>query len=647
MKYLILNFLLFLLVTNYSLAQDKYSTESKKAIKHYEKAQIAYKQRAMKDVFDELNYALKIDSNFTECWIMYSEIFLDKNDLPNLIKCYNQIVRISPERFPVIWMAKGTTELEIGKYDLAKTSFQKFLSFDKYKKKYDSLVNMRIQMCDFGMYQMAHPVDFKPNNLGKNVNSKHHEYWPSLTVDEQLLIFTRLIPIDSNLNEIQGNRQEDFYLSKNIDSTWSLAENMGAPANTRNNEGAQTISADGKTLVFTACNRDDGLGRCDLYYSFLFNEKWTTPRNLGIPINTPDWESQPSLSSDGKTLYFVSNRKGGKGGFDIWKSTLNTKNQWSLPENLGHSINTKNDEESPFIHPDNQTLYFGSKGWMGMGGADIFMSRKINDSLWQTAKNLGYPINTYKDEKGMIVNTSGTTAYYSSDRENSLGGIDIFQFEIPNEIRPYAVTYLKGTVMETKTKKRLGAFFQLYDLETNTLLVESNSDIKNGTFMLCLPSGKNYMLNVSRDGYLFYSENFALENKKREASSLKPFLIDVFLQPMEKGSITVLRNVFFETDKYVLKPESKTELDKLVDFLIKNPKIKIELRGHTDNQGSEEHNLELSKNRAKSVLDYLVTHKIDTKRLSYNGYGFSLPIATNDTPEGRYLNRRTEFKILE
>jgi outer membrane protein OmpA-like peptidoglycan-associated protein len=377
-------------------------------------------------------------------------------------------------------------------------------------------------------------------------------------------------------------------------------------------------------------------------------QNWKKPVNLGGPVNSGHWESQPSFSADGSTLYFVRGVKDGDNRVntgDIYVSHLTEGGYWDTPKKLGPNINTPGDEASVQIHPDGKTLYFSSDGHVGMGGLDIYMSKMNDSGDWGKAMNLGYPINTWGEENSLLVSADGQIAYFASDREGGFGELDLYSFDMPESLQPEPVTYMKGTVYDIDTKKKLEAVFELIDLETNKVAVKSYSNPLSGEFLVSLPVNREYALNVSREGYNFFSENFEL----KAGSISEPFLKDVPLVPLkvvgpEDGGI-VLKNVFFDTDKFDLKPKSKVELNKLADFLKANPELVIELGGHTDNKGSKTHNKTLSQDRAKAVLDFLVTAGVEAKRLSSNGYGDERPIADNETEEGRAMNRRTEYKI--
>ena len=326
------------------------------------------------------------------------------------------------------------------------------------------------------------------------------------------------------------------------------------------------------------------------------------------------------------------------------KTELQPDGSWSIPVNLGDSINTRFEEMAPFIHPDSRTLYFASRGHQGMGGYDLFLSRMDTGGNWTHPVDLGYPINTYADEINLVVNAKGDVAYISSDKLGGKGGMDIYSFKLYKEAQPVMVTYFKGIVFDKETKRRLEAKFELIDLASGKTVSRSSSDPVSGEFLLSLPTEKDYGLNVSRPGYLFYSDHFALRG---ESSKTKPFIYNVPLQPIRVGETVILKNIFFDTDKYDLKVESRSELARLIQLLKGNLSIHIEISGHTDNHGTADHNLVLSRNRPRAVYDYLIMNKIDASRLSYKGFGKTKPVTTNNTQEGRAKNRRTEFVIIQ
>ncbi len=620
------------------------TTKSKKAEKAYQKAIKALDKRDMETVYMNLEKAIEADPNFIEAYIVMGDSYSLKGNCKKAVIYYLKAIEINPDFFPSIYYLCAIQQMQCGYYIDALINFEKSVSAKTPSSSDLGMIKRFMNRCEYASNLMKNPMNFNPINMGENVNSAWDEYLPTITADEETFIFTVRRPRDANTECVACKHEEDFYISnRNQTKEWEPRRPLGKPINTSFNEGAQSISPDGKYIVFTGCNRDDGMGSCDLYWSKKIGNRWTTPRNMGKPVNTKSWESQPSYAADGKTIYFTSNRPGGIGATDLWKTTMIEDGIFSEPENLGKTINTEMEEVSPFIHPDGKTLYFASNGYKGMGGKDLFLSRLDASGNWSTPENLGYPINSVADEINLIVNSRGNIAFFSSDKDGGFGGLDIYWFELDERIRPTPVTYLKGKVYDELTRNPLESTIELIDLKTGKIVTTLKSDAVTGEFLICLPTDNEYALNVNNEKYLFYSDNFNLTGVHLLT---EPFTKDIPLKSMKIGEIVVLKNVFFDTDKFDLKPESKIELNKLVNLLTKNKTIKIEIGGHTDNQGSKEHNQILSKNRANAVYEYLINSGIDKTRLSYQGYGMEIPIATNDTPEGRSLNRRTEFKIV-
>jgi outer membrane protein OmpA-like peptidoglycan-associated protein/tetratricopeptide (TPR) repeat protein len=611
--------------------QRRYSTTDREAIKYFALANESLDNNAFDDAVTQLQQSLQADSNFVEARELLGDLYHRMRQHKPAYDQYIKVITLNPEFNPYVYYKIGDEEVHLARYETGKQHLEKYLAYPNLDPKASYLAQKLLNDCNFSIDAIKHPVPFTPVNMGPAINTADDEYLPVATADESELIFTRKI-----------NNNEDFYKSVKVDGKWQTATYLSSNINTPEyNEGAQSITQDGKYLFFTGCNRPDGLGHCDIYIAAKKGDDWGKPVDLSPPVNTPGWEAQPSISSDGRTLYFVSNRKGGYGGYDIWKSTLTDKG-WGEPENLGPNINTAFDEQSPFIHPDDSTLYFCSNGWPGLGGMDLFVSRLGKDGKWQKPTNLGYPINSSGDENGMTLTAEGSHAFYSSNNLDGFGGFDIYTFELPENLRPHIVTYVKGTVSDAKDLHPLEAAVEIIDLQKNSSVYQDYSDDADGSFLATLTAGKNYGLNISKTGYLFYSQNFSLVG--HEAN--KPYNIAVLLQPIEIGNKVILNNIFFDTNKFNLKDESTAELQKLVDFLNVNPTLKIEISGHTDNVGNDQLNQTLSENRAKAVYQFLIDNKIDPSRLVYKGYGKTQPIATNDTDEGRAKNRRTEFKII-
>ncbi len=604
---------------------------NKAAVKHFVTAGQLLDARKYDDAVTELTKALTADNNFIEAHIQLADLLRMSNKNKQAIEHYLAAIAINPEFNKGVYFKLGDAEVGNGQYAEAKGHLQKYLTYPGLTDKNSAYAKKLIVDCNFSIQAIKNPVRFNPVNLGQGVNSAEDEYMPVATADESTLIFTRKVA-----------NNEDFYQSAKEGKQWQKAMPLSDIINTRYyNEGAQSISQDGRYLFFTGCNRPDGRGRCDIYIAERKGNNWGKPVDLNPPVNTGAWESQPSISADGRTLYFVSNKAGGQGGYDIWKTTL-TSNGWSEPENLGPGINTPYDEQSPYIHPDDNTLYFCSNGWPGLGNKDLFVSRLDDQGKWQTPVNLGYPINTSGDENGLTLTARGDYAFFSSNHLKGLGGFDIYTFEMPQPLRPKLVTYVKGVVTDAATRKPLEADVEIIDLQNNRIVYQDYTNVTDGAFLATLVSGKNYGLNISKNGYLFYSENFSLTDVK----SLSAFNIAVSLSAIQLGKSVVLRNIFFDSNKFSLRPESKAELQKLIQFMQANPTVKIEVSGHTDNTGKDDLNLHLSQNRAKAVYDYLVAGKINAARLRFKGYGKNKPVADNATEEGKQKNRRTEFTII-
>ena len=627
----LLNFLFALLICFSAQAQE--TAGSRKSAKLYReaKSKIAVQEFSAARVL--LEEALLIDETFVEAWIQLGDVLIAQDDKEAAIEAYCKSIPLAPRfSFPMYYRL-ALAEHSTAQYSEALQHIRKYLSSRKISEKYRKKANRIKKSCEFSIAAMKNPVSFDPDNLGDAINTLADEYLPALSADGSTLIFTRSA-------RINGVRNEDFYLSTNDTDEWLEAENLGAPINTDQNEGAQCITADGKTIYFTACSRDDSYGRCDIYESHFKNEKWTEPENLGDNINTEHWESQPAISADGRQLFFVSNRPSGRGGKDIWVSYKNKKGNWTRARNLGKEINTSRDDISPFLHWDNQTLYFASKGYVGMGGFDIFLSRLDETGAWSAVKNIGYPINSPSDENSLIVAKDGRTAYFASSHfMETRSDLDLYTFQLPIESRAFEVAYVQGKVIDGDSKKALKAIVEVVDLASARAYKSSVSDA-DGNYMLCLPSDRTYALTISKKGYLFYSENVQMKQK----GSIE--LRDFELQKLAEGEQVRLDNIFFELDSYELKDESVIELNMIIKFLESNPFLVIEIGGHTDNSGSKDYNLELSNERAKSLRKALVDRGIKPESVLFKGYGMSKPLNDNSSEGKRAVNRRTELTII-
>ncbi len=609
----------------------------KKITKLFEEATGFYKAGNNNKTIETCTQILKMDKANADAHLLLAEVYKDQDS--TRLEIFHLDKASYTNNNPLIDFRLGEAFYKLGMYSEALSFYEKYKENKTIPEKRQFLLACKIASCRFAIQSIANPVGFKPSNLGDEVNSVNDEYWPTPSLDGKHLIFTRLMRDD-------GRPQEDFYMAELDSMNWDRVEPLN-DVNTPDNEGAQTLSADSKILFFSACNREDGYGSCDIYFSRHLDGGWTTPKNAGSPLNTPSWESQPSFSSDNKYLYFSSNRPGGKGKKDIWRIEFlgfseTGEPRWKNPENLA-DINTSGNEISPFIHANNQNFYFSSDTHVGMGGFDLFSATIDESGTVSNLRNMGYPINTHKDDMGLTISSIGDIAYFSSAREADKG-LDIFSFNLDRGLRPTAVSYVKARVINRKTKEPIDAKIELVNINAPSQNPRIENADENGEIMLCLPLRRNYAFNVSEDGFLFYSQSIQLAD---ENSLTDPFILDIELEPIEVGAIMNLQNIYYETNKYEILPESEPELNVLVDFLNSNKQLKVEIQGHTDSSGNPEDNMVLSQNRAKSVVDYLVENGIAESRLQFKGYGDTLPVASNDTDEGKRLNRRTTIKIIE
>jgi outer membrane protein OmpA-like peptidoglycan-associated protein/tetratricopeptide (TPR) repeat protein/ribosomal protein L24E len=613
-----------------------YEHARKKAQNHFDAGNNLYAFGHYVQADSLLKLAIESEKNFIDAhWLLGNMYLDDMRKFDDAVTELKIVEQLNPHFSDLLFLKIGYALFNKGDYDEAKKYFHSFIEVKGVTPDYEREAKSMIKNCDFAKEAVKHPVPFKPINLGSGVNSPEDDLMPALTADEKYLYFTRL-------ERIGRFHDENIFVSENRNGQWLEAQPLGETINTlQYNEGAHCISPSGKYLFFTSCDRPGSYGGCDIYFSKKTGGEWEPGKNLGPVINTGAKETQPYISGDGRTLYFVSSKAGGFGGGDIYSSELGDDGQWGTPKNLGPNINTEFEEERPFIHPDGQTLYFTSRGHVGMGGADLFMSHKQPDGTWGEAINLGYPINTPGDEIGIYVTGDGKWAYFASEQPDTKGGMDIYKFEMPDNIKPFPVSYVKGTVTDKANGSALNTRIQFFDLGSGALYSSASSDPKSGEYLATLPTGKNYACQITKEGYLFYSANFSLEKEKEGL----PYTMDIQLQKIQVGSAVVLNNVFFESNSYELKNDSKTELNTLIQLLTKNPSLKIEIGGHTDNSGIEKDNEGLSQNRAKSVYDFLITKGIAAGRLSYKGYAATKPIGENKTAEGKAKNRRTEFIV--
>ena len=536
---------LLLIIPTLVFSQKKDYNSYDKAVSYFNKGEI---EKAKKSI----EKCIQKNADWEKPYQLLGKIYEEEGDIELAVENYYRGFEKDNPTDQLWWQKIGDLYFENGLYPNAMYHFKKFVAFQSKEAAFYKKAIKHIQDCMFAVGAISNPVDFKPKNIGENINSEMAEYLPFISADGKQFVITRKVKGEMDL-------QEDFFYSqKDEGNNWRKVKRMNS-INTPFNEGAISISADGRFLVFTACNREDSKGSCDLYLQLSEKEK---AFNLGS-VNSKSWDTQGCFSPDGKYLYFVSNRPGGYGGKDIWISEIG-ENGFGKPFNAGSTINTAYNEMSPFLHADNLTLYFASDGHIGMGEFDLFVSRRKNtEQKWSFPENMGYPINTHKVENSLIVATDGKTAYYASDK-SGYGLEDIFWFDLP---------------------------------------------------------------------------------KEKQANEISDLELEIITQ--KQGEEVILKNVQFAHNSYQLNENSFTELNTLITYLKKNPQIKIAIQGHTDNVGEEKENQILSENRSIAVYNYLTQNNIDENRLNYKGYGETKPLVPNESENGRRINRRTSFKIIQ
>lgn len=632
---------MFLLVSGFAWAQLPLATKSRKAIELYTEADNYRVRGQFSQAIGLLNEAIQKDKNFVEAWYRLGIVYMTVKDFPQAIKNLEKAVSLTDDirKQKIIWYDLGESYFTVGDYDKAENILSRFLEAETYNKPRIERARLLMNNIEFARENQKNNSAYRQKPLSDTVNAFVMQYFPVLTADQEQLIFTR------RMGGGPGDDEDLVISRKNTRGRWTEPESLSKNINSDLNEGTCTISADGRKLIFTSCTGRQGYGSCDLYQSVRIGEEWTKPENLGPNVNSAEWESQPSLSADGRTLYFVSDRRGGLGRRDIWVSSLNDKGEWTRAKNAGRPINTVYDEISPFIHVNNRILYFASNGLVGFGGYDIYFSERDTSSAWTKPENIGSPVNNHEDQFSLFITADGKKGYYSHEEVKEAGYTRsrIFEMVIPeaNQIR-YKSNYVKGIVRDAKTHQPLAATIELINIETNEIESLVSSDSVSGSYLIVLTQGAEYALYVNKKDYLFKSLNFNYSERR----DYEPIVLDIDLEKAEEGTTAVLQNIFFDVDKYDLKEKSITELQKIERFLKENPDFRVEISGHTDNVGADQYNLQLSQKRAQAVFDYLVSAGIEAHRLSPKGYGSTRPIADNTSEEGRQQNRRIEFKLI-
>lgn len=619
-------------------AQTKYSSHSKKAIKNYEEAQLLLRQRKFPEAIHKLNVAVVKDPDFIEAHLRLAFSYELLRNLEGQQYHLEQVVRIAPKsmKYKNVYYSLGKVYFNQGQYKKSMDMLLRLEQLGIDNPRMQAEVTKLNENISFALKSIQNPLDIHPVPLPAIVNAFPLQYFPVLTADENTIVFTTREGLtfadDENIvvseKDVSGNWSPPVSISPNINSTF--------------NEGTCTISADGRTLIFTSCEGRKSYGGCDLYISRKTGKEWSVPKNLGPEVNSRSWDSQPALSADGRMLFFVSTRGGGIGRKDLWKTELGMDGRWRKAINLGASVNTKEDEVSPFLHVNGTTLYFASQGYPGMGGFDLYQT-EWKDSTWTTPKNLGYPINTFEDQVSLFVSTNGEKGYYSYEKKDASGRerslLYKFAFPAESQISNKAI-YLTGNIYDQATHQPLGASIKIYRLGEDQPTAVFIADTETGKYYCVLNENQQISLYVEHKGYLFKSESFKISPDSANAMHK-----DIFMEPIQKGSTVRLNNIFFDLNSAKLNAQSRTELVKMVELLSENPTISITISGHTDDQGTTDYNMKLSEQRAKAVYDFLINLGIAPARLTYKGYGESRPLQEGNDEKSRRINRRIEFSV--
>jgi OmpA-OmpF porin, OOP family len=621
-------------------AYGQLSTKSKKAIELYTEADNFRVRGQFPQAIQLLNEALSKDKEFVEAYHRLGLVYYNMRSYPRAIEKFEKGLSLTNNLRlqKMFWFDLGETYMLVGEYEKAMKVLSAFINNETQNRQKLQRANQNFQNAEFSQKNKSKDSKFQLRALSDTVNRFVMQYFPVLTADEQLLIFTRR----TGFNDMHD---EDLVVcSKDENGRWSAPSSISPVINTEMNEGTCTISADGRKLIFTSCAGRDNFGSCDLYESIRIGDNWSAPKNLGPLVNTSAWESQPSLSADGRTLYFISDRRSGLGQRDIWVTNLDDNEKWTKAVNPGKPINSEFNEMSPFIHVNNRTLYFATNALQGFGGYDIFYSEK-DSTGWTAPVNIGSPINNHDDQYSLFITANGKKGYYSHEetREDGHAFSKIFEIMIPEENwLKFRSNYVKGTVRDKDSKQVLRARIELIDLKSKRVESRVESDSLSGKYLIVLTQGAEYGLYATKPGYLFKSLNFNYS----EVSNFQPIEVNIELEKIKGGSVVVLNNIFFDVDKYELKEKSQAEIAEVVRFLNSNPQVRIEVSGHTDNLGTSDYNSTLSEKRAQAVTNYLIKSGISRARIIPKGYGASKPVGDNSTEHGRQLNRRIEFKIL-
>jgi outer membrane protein OmpA-like peptidoglycan-associated protein/tetratricopeptide (TPR) repeat protein len=626
LKYKLVLFLSVIIFSAFS-AISLNAQDENTARKLMDKAAVAFDEQNFEQSIQLLQSSIQKDTNFVEGYITLFQVYSKIKPNKKAVEIFEQIIKKDSEACMPYILKYAAALASIGKYEKA---FD-ILSVYESKIPDDEQQDLKdlFTICN---YAKQHPADptILVTNAGDSINSSDAEYFPTITVQDSLFVFMRR----------DGYKREDFFYSTLSKDGFSFAKPLSDSLNIASKKGAPSLSSDLNTLYYAADYNEMGFGRYDIYKVNKTDSGWSMPINLGRNINTDFWESAPSISPDGQALFFSSNAPGGYGGIDIYVSFKNKNGAWGLAYNMGPNINTAGDDQTPFIHADNRTLYFSSNGWPGYGGTDIFVSYKKVDGRWSKPTNVGYPINTFNDEGSIAIASNGRDGYIASDREDTKGGLDIYKVVLPENARANKTYYFNGIITDANTHKAIPGIVRLSNPIDTTKFMLVNVD-KDGLFVLAIPEFDSLGIQINSPQH----EYISILLNKDSIIKLERTTQYFNLNPIQNKFTKDFKNVFFETNAAQLTPASNVELDALVNYLESSTTANILIEGHTDNTGKEADNIILSEKRAIAIAQYLIKKGIADNRISTKGFGSSKPIANNNTVAGRAQNRRTSFTI--
>lgn len=648
MKKIFIILTIILGINSFLLSQNCEIQLSKKQQNVYHSAWELQNQKKYGAAREEMFQLVKSAPDIAQVQMSMGIFFLE-NPRPNVKtakKYLEKSVELCPDSVLYSYFYLGKIYYGSKDFEKAISCFEHFLEdVDKIKTDEDYYeISNYLDYSKVTYELLSNPVPFKPVKVD-GISSNADEYLPIISPDNEFALFTRRVKQHQSrgLTERMVEREIFTFSMRNQEGIFEHGWELEHPFNKVENEGAATLTIDNNDLYYTVCVRDHQTKylNCDLYHSHYSQGYWSDIESLGDHINSPNtWESQPSVTSDGKTIYFASNRPGGLGGYDLYRINKLEDGSWSEPINVGAPINTPGNEKSPFIHTDSQTLYFSSEGHKGMGGFDIFYSRHDEKGNWIEPINIGYPINSYDDDLGFFASTDGYHGYYASNRFDENNKWNLYSFPLYEEARPQKVLFIKGTIDIENNDEPVRARVQLKNIETKTI-TEIPVDTNTGKYVAAVLFREDQVLTVKKEGYVYSSRYLSVE----DTTLSQPKTVDLEVKEIKVGQEYQIEDIKFATNSFDLNNDARKIIDEFFEFLYENKNIKVEIQGHTDNVGNEEANLTLSHNRAQSVYQYLLDKGIGQARLTFQGFGESKPIASNETYSGRAKNRRTVFVI--